>query len=634
MKMNLSIFRFTIFLFIAVFVMNIASAQRASSASSPSTHPEDDSFSISANDMLKPPNTASPRVTLQSFIENMNRAYGVLMKAHRENLKTPGLFASESVRQKAKHAQELFESGVECLNLSQVQKKLKKNTGYEGAIMLKEVFDRIDLPPFEEIPDAEAIEAEEEQEKVAELSRWRIPNTNIIIDMVEEGPREGEFLFTPGTVARLEEFYNKVKDFPYKTNALISHGFFDFYTANPGRLLPPKWSRWLPAWSGTTYLDQTIWQWSALVVLPLGVLLVVRMLVRWWYQRTAELSSVKKTTGWLLVLLFTVVMVSLINYFLDEHINITGLVFIFVENTLQKVFILSLAGLILWEFMKSRIRENIEEEESEQVDQEEEGGAGGSRSETLLLLLRKTLVVVLFAIVFLLLLTSMGINIGPLLAGAGVLGLAIGFGAQTLVKDIIAGVFFLMDDAFRVGDYIEVSGTKGSVEHISLRSLRLRSPRGPVHTIPFGSMGTVTNNSRDYVIAKLDFCVRYDTDVDKVRKIIKKINEKIMADEEMGPLMLGKLKSQGVRELDDSAMVMRVKFKTIPGKQFVIRREVYRMMQESFKENGIEFAHRNVTVYLPPGEDEKEPDRKAIEAGAGAAAALAAAQKEEGGNKS
>jgi MscS family membrane protein len=205
-----------------VLVVTIAVAQETSSVKSTSTRPEDDYSLASANALLKPPNTASPRTTLESFIENMNRAYGMLMKAHRQNLKTPGYFPSESVRQMAKQAEELFESGVECLNLSQVPKNLKKNTGYESAIMLKEVFDRIDLPPFEEIPDAEAIEAEEEKEKIAELSRWRIPNTDIIIDRVEEGPREGEFLFTPETVARIEEFYGKVKDYPYKLNALIS----------------------------------------------------------------------------------------------------------------------------------------------------------------------------------------------------------------------------------------------------------------------------------------------------------------------------------------------------------------------------------------------------------------------------
>ena len=296
----------------------------------------------------------------------------------------------------------------------------------------------------------------------------------------------------------------------------------------------------------------------------------------------------------------------------------------FTRSALSIVLIL-LLSFITWQLIKARIDQKLKEEMPDDDEEAEEGGAGGSRMGTLLVLLRKFVLAVMFVIVSLIVLSSLGVNIGPLIAGAGVLGLAIGFGAQTLVKDIISGVFFLMDDAFRVGDFIETGGTKGSVEHISLRSLRLRNPRGPVHTIPFGSMGTVTNMSRDYIITKLDFRVRYDTDVDKVRKIIKKINMEIEKDPEMGPNLLDKIKSQGVKELDDSAMIMRVKFKTIPGEQFVIRREVFRMIQESFRENGIEFAHRNVTVYLPPGEEADEHDKKVIEAGAAAAAAAAQA---------
>jgi len=296
----------------------------------------------------------------------------------------------------------------------------------------------------------------------------------------------------------------------------------------------------------------------------------------------------------------------------------------FTRSALSIVLIL-LLSFITWQLIKARIDQKLKEEMPDDEEEAEEGGAGGSRMGTLLVLLRKFVLAVMFVIVSLIVLSSLGVNIGPLIAGAGVLGLAIGFGAQTLVKDIISGVFFLMDDAFRVGDFIETGGTKGSVEHISLRSLRLRNPRGPVHTIPFGSMGTVTNMSRDYIITKLDFRVRYDTDVDKVRKIIKKINMEIEKDPEMGPNLLDKIKSQGVKELDDSAMIMRLKFKTIPGEQFVIRREVFRMIQESFRENGIEFAHRNVTVYLPPGEEADEHDKKVIEAGAAAAAAAAQA---------
>jgi small-conductance mechanosensitive channel len=297
-----------------------------------------------------------------------------------------------------------------------------------------------------------------------------------------------------------------------------------------------------------------------------------------------------------------------------------------------------LLGYIGWQYIKTVIDRKLREEMPDADQDMEEGGAGGSRTATLLMLLRKFVLAVLVVMISLIVLSSIGVNIAPLIAGAGVVGLAIGFGAQTLVKDIIAGIFFLVDDAFRVGDYIETAGTKGMVEHISLRSLRLRHPRGPVYTIPFGGMGTVKNNSRDYIITKLDFRVRYDTDVNKVRKLIKKINKKIQKDPELGPVMLDKVKSQGVRELDDSAMIMRVKFKTIPGEQFVVRREVFRMMQEAFRENGIEFAHRNVTVYLPgqtelgndqaQGEEAQEdpaPDKKTLESAA-AAAALAAEQ--------
>jgi small-conductance mechanosensitive channel len=292
------------------------------------------------------------------------------------------------------------------------------------------------------------------------------------------------------------------------------------------------------------------------------------------------------------------------------------------------ILLILLLSFITWQLIKARIDQKIKEEMPDDDGEAEEGGAGGSRMGTLLVLLRKFVFVVMFVMVALIILASMGVNIGPLIAGAGVFGLAIGFGAQTLVKDIISGVFFLIDDAFRVGDFIEVSGTKGSVEQISLRSLRLRNARGPIHTIPFGDMGTVTNMSRDYIITKLDFRVRYDTHVDKVRKIIKKINTEIAKDPEMGPNLLDKVKSQGVKELDDSAMVMRLKFKTIPGEQFVIRREVFRMIQESFRENGIEFAHRNVTVYMPPDEAAGEPDKKAA-AGAAAAAAVAQAEAEQ-----
>ncbi|MGA9536287.1 MAG: mechanosensitive ion channel family protein [Desulfobacterales bacterium] len=319
-----------------------------------------------------------------------------------------------------------------------------------------------------------------------------------------------------------------------------------------------------------------------------------------------------------------------------------------VVKTLIKILAVVLICYVAWGVINAAIMRRLRQEVPEGEDEEaEEGGAGGSRIATLLLLLRKFMLVVIIVMASLIVLSALGVDIGPLIAGAGVFGLAIGFGAQTLVKDIISGVFFLMDDAFRVGDYLEVSGTKGTVEHISLRSLRLRNPRGMVYFVPFGDMKMVTNLSRDYVIMKLDFRVRYDADIEKIRKVIKKkVYQKITENPELGPKLLEPIKSQGVREMDDSAMIMRVKYKTKPGDQFAIRKEVYRLMQEAFKEEGIEFAHRNVTVYMPPepgskvsaqapGENQHDGAKAngEIQRQAAAGAALAAIQAEEEAEK-
>ena len=280
----------------------------------------------------------------------------------------------------------------------------------------------------------------------------------------------------------------------------------------------------------------------------------------------------------------------------------------FTAGALTSIFIIILIYLT-WQFFTGWVDKKIREEMPGDDEEADEGGKGGSRRGTLLLLLRKFMLVLLIVIAAMSILPALGLNIAPLIAGAGILGLAISFGSQALVTDIFAGVFFMIDDAFRVGDYIDTGSAKGLVEHISLRAVRLRHHRGMVQTVPFGKIGTVVNFSRDYIIMKLDFRVRYDTDVDRVRKVVKKIYTELLADEELGPKLIGKLKSQGVRQMDDSAMIMRIKFTTLPGEQFVMRKEILRRLQEAFRENNIEFAHRNVTVYMPTKND-KDLDSK------------------------
>ena len=151
-------------------------------------------------------------------------------------------------------------------------------------------------------------------------------------------------------------------------------------------------------------------------------------------------------------------------------------------------------------------------------------------------------------------LSALGVQIGPLIAGAGVVGVAVGFGAQTVVKDVISGMFYLLDDAFRVGEYIISGSYKGTVESFSLRSIKLRHHRGYLYTVPFGELGAVQNMSRDWVIDKLSVSVTYDTDLDKVKKIIKQIGKELQADPELAPHIIETLKMQGVEQFGDFAI--------------------------------------------------------------------------------
>jgi small-conductance mechanosensitive channel len=260
-----------------------------------------------------------------------------------------------------------------------------------------------------------------------------------------------------------------------------------------------------------------------------------------------------------------------------------------------------LVSYAAWQLIRAVIDRRLEAEQLQtQTDDAARGGEGigegETRAATLLPLLRTFAFAVIAIMAVLTALSGLGVNIVPLLAGAGVVGIAIGFGAQALVRDIFSGLFFLIDDAFRKGEYIDIGDAKGTVEKISVRSFQLRHHNGPLHTIPFGAIKRLTNYSRDWVTMKLPLRLTYDTDVERVRKLVKKLGQELLEDQELGPKFLEPLKCQGVIEMDDSAMIARVKFTTRPGDQFVVRKKVYALIRELFEKENIKFAHREVTV--------------------------------------
>ena len=257
--------------------------------------------------------------------------------------------------------------------------------------------------------------------------------------------------------------------------------------------------------------------------------------------------------------------------------------------------VILLVADVAWHVLKALIDRKLSEAQGS-GHPDTEDARRRARLRTLLPILRNVLFIVLVVMALLMALSALGIEIGPLIAGAGVVGVAVGFGAQTIVKDVISGMFYLLDDAFRVGEYIQSGSYKGTVESFSLRSVKLRHHRGPLYTVPFGELGAVQNMSRDWVIDKLTISVTYDTDLDKAKKLIKQIGKELAQDPELAPHIIETLKMQGVEQFGEFAIQIRMKMMTKPGEQFVIRRRAYASIKKAFEENGVRFALPTVQV--------------------------------------
>ncbi len=220
-----------------------------------------------------------------------------------------------------------------------------------------------------------------------------------------------------------------------------------------------------------------------------------------------------------------------------------------------------------------------------------------TRLRTLLPILRNFVMILFAAVAIMMALSSLGIEIGPLIAGAGVVGVAIGFGAQTVVKDIISGMFYLLDDAFRIGEYIQSGNYKGTVEAFSLRSVKLRHHRGPIFIVPFSELGAIQNMSRDWSVVKFLLSVSYESDVAQVKAITKTVGKALRDDPEFQPFIIENLKMKGVEEITDIGIKLSFGMTLKPTQlQSAIRRRAYAMLREAFNAQGIKIAVPTVQV--------------------------------------
>jgi small conductance mechanosensitive channel len=260
------------------------------------------------------------------------------------------------------------------------------------------------------------------------------------------------------------------------------------------------------------------------------------------------------------------------------------------------VALIVVVAFLLWEIVSALVERSLSEQDA--------AGNAVTRSQrlrTLLPLLRNVFMVVLIVLVTMTVLSEIGLNIAPLLAGAGVIGLAVGFGAQTLVKDIITGLFILLEDTISVGDVISVAGHSGVVEAVTIRTIRLRDISGTVHTVPFSDVSTIENRTRDFAYAVLNIGVAYREDIDAVIDVIKDIGAALRADPAYADHIVEDIQVQGLDRFDDSAVVIRARIKTKPLQQWGVRRGFNLAMKRRFDELGIEIPFPHQTIYF--GED-------------------------------
>jgi small-conductance mechanosensitive channel len=277
------------------------------------------------------------------------------------------------------------------------------------------------------------------------------------------------------------------------------------------------------------------------------------------------------------------------------------------ESALHVVIILALTWILLRLSRKglARLRTHMQQDlgDRERI----------KRLDTLERVFRYVSAVIITLVGGMLVLSAVGISIAPILATAGVLGIAIGFGAQSLVKDYFNGFFLLLENQVRQGDVVEVAGKGGLVEEMTLRYIRLRDYEGSVHYIPNGTIDSVTNRSRGFAFALLDIGVAYRENVDEVYAVMREVAAGMRADPELGEKIVEDLEIAGVDNWADSAVVIRCRFKVMPLEQWTVRRAFLYRLKKAFDAAGIEIPYPHLTLYAGQDKDGSAPPLRLLQ---------------------
>lgn len=535
---------------------------------------------------LEAPDTSSPRATMKTFQTIIRNAKPIVAK-----VRTSG-FSMEITRE----LRDLQFDATRCLDLSQVPKKLRDDVGLESAVLLAEILGRIELPPYRAIPDANMLE-------LKKVSRWTIPHTEITIARVKEGPRQGEYLFTPETISHLNEFFNKIRDLPYRPGSAIGKlgpagGLYEYHSSSPRGVVPIRLIEILPSWARSVYFDHPVWQWIGMMLTLLTgflVLALIYVLIRW---RTKDRDEAGKGRGLvsLILPLSSAITSLLVAYVIRNHIGMSGKVYAVTEILTWALFLI----FVMWCIVAFGGIVASAIVASPKIDPR---GVYAS-------LIEVACYLIAFAIAAVILfegLSELGISLIPLLTGLGVGGLALALAARPTIENLIGGFMILADRPYRVGQRIKVRGHDGRVQQIGIRSTKIQLLSGPQLTIPNEEMARaeIENVSRRQNIKRSEnIAIRYNTPPEKVKKAVDIIRDILDDHEGMDPERPPRVY---FTKFNPDSLNISIRYWYHPAERWKSRafgQKVNLRIMEEFRKEGIKFAVPTTTTYLAQ-EDEQ-----------------------------
>ena len=522
---------------------------------------------------LKPLDLSSPRATLKTFLD-AGDAVGAYLA--RDYLPSPS-------RTKFDHLFSLAGPVVKCLDLTEVAPAARRKTGFAAAAGLYETLNRIQLPPSDQIPDAAQLSGL----SGSNPERWVIPDTEIVIERVKSGPRSGEFLFSAGTVARSEEFYQRVRGLAYTRLVPLEH-FREITIGGGGWMIPIAWIKALPPWLRAPIAEQAAWKWIILFLILGCCALLLRPVSRLSRRGSSE-HPVLHALARLALPLFFLVATPALTYFALAQINFIGEVASIIQ--IAATAIMFLAGAwIVWRIAPVLAEAIIA---TPKINTE-------SIDAYLIRICMRLLGIIAAAALLAVGAQRLGLPVYGILAGLGVGGLAIALAAQPTVENLIGGLSLFADKPIRVGDVCRYGSEEGTVEAIGIRSTRIRGGDRTLTTMPNGvlsKMPLVSLSQRDRMLIRSVIGLRYETSPEQLRYLLVKIREILVNHPRIQP------DSARVRFVGFGASSLDIELfayvKTTKGLELLsVREEVFLQVMDIVNESGTGFAFPSQTLYF------------------------------------